>query len=77
MMHLHIVDLIEQHGCAHVYRAACAATRGDLSQLAPLGLLGYTQEGAHSLCKMIERVWFSGADTIAARVIQQAGRVTL
>ena len=76
MIHLDILDLCELHGYAHVYGAACAATRGDLSLLASLGLFGYTEEGAHGLCKMIERAWFSGADAIAARAIQKAGRVS-
>lgn len=71
-----IVDLCELHGFAHVYGAACAATRGDLSHLESLGLFGYTTEGAHGLCQMIERAWFSGADEIAARAIQKAGRVS-
>jgi hypothetical protein len=76
MLNVYVVDLCERHGCAHVYGAACAATRGDLSQLAGLGLFGYTPEGAHGLCQMIERAWFSDADAIAARAIQRAGRVS-
>jgi hypothetical protein len=72
MIHLHVIDLCEREGFSSIYKAACAATRGDLKTLSKLGLLGYTTETAHDLCKMIERAWFCESQILTASTIKRA-----
>ncbi|MEY4720031.1 MAG: hypothetical protein RL563_2649 [Pseudomonadota bacterium] len=72
MNYLSLMDLCEEHGFKRVYAACCAATRGDCTALAQLGIIGADTESAHGLCQIIERAWFCDFLNIAARAIDRA-----
>jgi len=72
MMNVYVIDQCELHGFASVYRAACAATKGDFTSLRTFGLFGYTTETAHDLCKMIERAWLCDSQTLTFHAIRKA-----